>query len=667
MRHVLIPYSPGFMEKLMLVRFLLLVVLTVGALSAQIPGAGVNCGDQLALAITNTMTLYKVPNAAVAVSYGGKLIATCSFGPSPSDPTKTLQPTNAFRIGGISGIITSAATLKLIEQKKLTLETKLFDLLPEIFPASGPPDARMRDIRVRDLLQQSAGWDSVVSKFDPYENWAAIATSLGIRGPARNRQIASYMLTRPLDYKPKNNYQESLFTTSLLGLVIEKASGLPYERYIQENILYPQGIYSMRLARSLAPGRTLNAAKAGFDEVTYASATTALSVFPFQRGVDAAYGGLYLEAMAPIEGWVGNVIDVVKFIDSFVGRRPGVLSSDSIQLALGRPDTAVQYNNGYFAMGLFVDPVYGPNLTWADQGSISGMDATPDGYTYAFLLNYTPVSPGKLRDDASYYISDALTRQPLNTSTPIDSLPAYAYPVPVNKPTTVAESGVVHGASFEAGIVPGNWVSIFGWNLSGTTRGWGDADFKNGNLPTDLDGVQVLFNGVPGYVAYISPTQINVQCPAIATTGAIRLQVSRNGVLSEPDAVEIRANAPEFFRYFAGGKAWVAALNTSSVTIGDPKILQGVLAAKAGDVISLYGSGFEASTAGKLITSAQTASGLAKVTIGGLPAEVSYTGLTGAGLFQVNVKVPGLGAGDHIVTLEFNNAKSLVTGLLAVR
>src|SRR5207248_3415092 len=78
---------------------------------------------------------------------------------------------------------------------------------------------------------------------------------------------------------------------------------------------------------------------------------------------------------------------------------------------------------------------------------------------------------------------------------------------------TITLNGVVNAANLTGAIAPGTWVSIFGSNLSATTRPWRDADFVAGKLPTALDGVSVTINGKAAPVAFVSPTQVNVLAP----------------------------------------------------------------------------------------------------------------------------------------------------------
>src|SRR6185437_6654084 len=66
------------------------------------------------------------------------------------------------------------------------------------------------------------------------------------------------------------------------------------------------------------------------------------------------------------------------------------------------------------------------------------------------------------------------------------------------------------GGGNAASLAPGTIVTISGPNLSATTL---SADLSQTNLPTDLGGTQVYFNGIKAPLIYVSPTQINAQLP----------------------------------------------------------------------------------------------------------------------------------------------------------
>src|SRR5690242_2127786 len=87
-------------------------------------------------------------------------------------------------------------------------------------------------------------------------------------------------------------------------------------------------------------------------------------------------------------------------------------------------------------------------------------------------------------------------------------------------------TAVVNGASFLPGIASGGWATILGTDLATTTRGWTDLDFVNGQLPNSLSSTGVVIGGLPAYVAYISPTQINVLVGDSSTIGNVTVLVT---------------------------------------------------------------------------------------------------------------------------------------------
>jgi uncharacterized protein (TIGR03437 family) len=88
--------------------------------------------------------------------------------------------------------------------------------------------------------------------------------------------------------------------------------------------------------------------------------------------------------------------------------------------------------------------------------------------------------------------------------------------------------------------------------------------------------------------------------------------------------------------------------------VSKPELLPSVRArpGKPGDLISIYGTGFGPSNpqrpSGFVIEPAVLAR-VATVRIGNRDATVAYAGLAGAGLNQLNIVIPDLPAGDHLI------------------
>jgi uncharacterized protein (TIGR03437 family) len=213
-------------------------------------------------------------------------------------------------------------------------------------------------------------------------------------------------------------------------------------------------------------------------------------------------------------------------------------------------------------------------------------------------------------------------------------------------------TGVLNNASGQPGIASGSWVSIYGSNLSATTRSWRSSDFSGNNLPTSLDGVSVKINGKSAAVYYVSPGQLNVQSPADDSLGQVQVVVT-NSWTSATGTATLQTYAPGFFA-FQG--EYVAAVHTDGAYVAPVGYFGGAAAsrpAQPGEVLMLFGTGFGPTT--PAVPAGQIFSGAApltdptqlQITIGGVVATVQFAGIVAAGEYQFNVVVPALPDGDQ--------------------
>jgi uncharacterized protein (TIGR03118 family) len=230
----------------------------------------------------------------------------------------------------------------------------------------------------------------------------------------------------------------------------------------------------------------------------------------------------------------------------------------------------------------------------------------------------------------------------------------------VSNPLVTAN--IVNAADAGGDIAPNTFVSIIGGSLGPTTRTWAAADFKNGALPTSLDGVSVSINGTAAYVYFVSPRQINILTPADMAVGTnVQVVVTDNGLTSATMTAPTRAFGPAFF--LLGGK-YAAAIHSDNTVVGPTTLVaNNSTPAKPGETIALFATGLgntnPAFTSGQVITSGTTLATPATVTIGGLPATVSFSGLVATGLYQVNVTVPATAPdGDDAVTVSVGGFSS---------
>ncbi len=202
---------------------------------------------------------------------------------------------------------------------------------------------------------------------------------------------------------------------------------------------------------------------------------------------------------------------------------------------------------------------------------------------------------------------------------------------------SITAGGVANAASGIAGIAPGAWISIFETNLASATRTLAASDIVSNTLPATLGGVSVQIDGKSAYPYYVSPTQINVLSPADSNLGSLPVTVTNAAGTSSAIMATMQAVRPGLFTL----SNYVRALRPSDGAIvnGTGNAESGSTvsaAAKAGDVLELFGTGFGPTTPAadpsQLFSGAYPTTNSVTVTIGGVAAVVSFAGLTGPAL-----------------------------------
>jgi uncharacterized protein (TIGR03437 family) len=221
-------------------------------------------------------------------------------------------------------------------------------------------------------------------------------------------------------------------------------------------------------------------------------------------------------------------------------------------------------------------------------------------------------------------------------------------------PPAITPGGVVPVASAAGIIQAGEWVSIYGNNLASGTANW------TGNFPVSLAGTSVTIDGKPGYLSYVSPTQVNVQAPGDMATGSVAVVVT-TAFGTAASNVTLAPIAPSFFLLDAKHVAGIILRTDGSGAYGGgsydiigptgSSLGYRTVAAKAGDSVELFGTGFGPTNpvepAGQAFSGAAPASNPVTLHINNVSVTPPFAGLSGAGLYQINLTIPaGLGAGD---------------------
>ena len=211
----------------------------------------------------------------------------------------------------LSKTITAVAVLQLVQGGRLKLDDKVLPILGDIGPRPDRiTDPRVHDITVRHLLQHSGGFDRDRSGdvvFLP--DAAEAARRQGGPLPPDCPTIMRDTLERKLDFAPGERFAYSNIGYCVLGRVIERVTGAPYEAHVRQHVLAPIGAARMKVGRTLQPAE---------GEVTYYDYRGAKEVRAMPGlGLTFApqpYGAFAVETMDSYGGWIGSPVDYLRFI-----------------------------------------------------------------------------------------------------------------------------------------------------------------------------------------------------------------------------------------------------------------------------------------------------------------------------------------------------------------
>lgn len=127
-------------------KFKIIPVLILAAAARLAAQTDLTAFDQT---INALIAKYHIPGATVAVARGGKLVLARAYGLADQEHNIPTQSDSLFRIASISKSFTATTILKLIDEGRLDLNTKVFPLLDQLRPPPGRhADARLQNITI---------------------------------------------------------------------------------------------------------------------------------------------------------------------------------------------------------------------------------------------------------------------------------------------------------------------------------------------------------------------------------------------------------------------------------------------------------------------------------------------------------------------------------------
>ncbi|HJZ65687.1 MAG TPA: serine hydrolase domain-containing protein [Candidatus Acidoferrum sp.] len=334
----------------------------------------------------------KTPGLAVLVKQNGKVVFERGYGVRKLRSLSKIDTKTNFRLASVTKQFTAMAIMLLVQDKKLSYETKLGGIFPE-FPEYG------KKITVRQLLNHTGGLPDYEDLID-----AAEKTRGSIWSPEKQIQDAEVLSLLEKESKgkfaPGTKWDYSNSGYVVLGLIVAKVSGKPNGDFLRERILAPLKMADsvvFQKGKNTVPNRAYGHSKNGdtFKETDQSSTSATLGD-----------GGVY-----------SSVDDLSKWDDALGNH--SLLSEEEMKPALepaqfGGPGNAVLPDDAPAALhgvpvkygfGWFLDPYKGHERMW-HYGDTMGFKTaiqrfTKDGLTVIVLCNRTDLDPGALAEQVA--------------------------------------------------------------------------------------------------------------------------------------------------------------------------------------------------------------------------------------------------------------------------
>ncbi|MGC2635048.1 MAG: serine hydrolase domain-containing protein [Candidatus Cybelea sp.] len=194
---------------------------------ALAPAADVPSASAIENIVRSSMAANHLKAAIVQVRSNGTEVYTGAFGDSMTGVPAT--PDMHFRNGAMAFSYMATLLLELVDQKKVTLDSKLSAYFPSL--------PRADRITLRNLAQMTSGYADYV--YQP-------ETSLAVyRDPFRQwtpEELMQIGVSKPMEFAPGANWGYSHTNYVILGRVLEKITGMPLVDAIRQYVLEPMGL-----------------------------------------------------------------------------------------------------------------------------------------------------------------------------------------------------------------------------------------------------------------------------------------------------------------------------------------------------------------------------------------------------------------------------------------
>ena len=329
--------------------------------------------------VKDYMTFWGLKGVSLSVMRNDSLLFSKGYG--LADNKVPMKPGNILRMASVSKLITAVGIMILQERGQLTLKDQVFGpggILDDSLFNAAIADSLYMKITVEDLLRHKGGFSKKGG--DPMFATRSLMIQNRWKEVPTKEQLTVVQLSRPLQFEPGTWQDYSNYGYLALSMVIEKVTGMPYEDFIQENVLYPSGCVNFKIAGNYYADKYP-------DEVRYFVQKDDEPVDEFNnsgRKVTRSYGGNNVTGLSGAGAWVGSTPELALLVASIDGKPevPDIISKESV-------DAMTEYfDPETFSLG-WNDTK--PTGEWTRTGTFAGTSALvkyfPDGECWVFIAN----------------------------------------------------------------------------------------------------------------------------------------------------------------------------------------------------------------------------------------------------------------------------------------
>jgi CubicO group peptidase (beta-lactamase class C family) len=176
--------------------------------------------------ILSKMKDNRIVGLSIGVVKDGEFFYTKGYGFTSVDSLYKVTENTVFHTASITKVFTASAIMQFVEREEIKLTDKLTDHLPDF----KMKDHRYQQITIEHILTHSSGlpWEH---KFNNSPN---DSTAL--------EKFVSDLKNEKLNFAPGQKFDGTTYSNvgySVLGLIIQRKSGMHYEEYIKKYILEP--------------------------------------------------------------------------------------------------------------------------------------------------------------------------------------------------------------------------------------------------------------------------------------------------------------------------------------------------------------------------------------------------------------------------------------------